>query len=73
MEIQFPKQSIGSADSQAALALVVGVYAMLEQKGLLSKDDLREAVTIAERTVPRQPNVRDRECLELLAKFKLSI
>jgi hypothetical protein len=71
--MKFAAQSMGGSNGQAAWAVVYGLMKVLRSKGLLTDDDVRQAIGEAEAVAPSQPNVRNREVKELIKELGRSI
>ena len=73
MKLMFPTKASASADGQAAWALLYGLMKVLRSKGLLTDDDVREAIGKAQSVVPSQPNARNDETKEMLTDMAKSM
>ena len=71
--MRFAAKSPGGSNGQAAWAAVYGLMKVPRSKDLLSNDDIRQAISEAERVTPSQPNARDIEAKELLGELAKSI
>jgi hypothetical protein len=71
--MKFATKSPGGSNGQAAWAVVYGLMKVLRSKDLLSDDEIRQAISEAERVAPSQPNARDIETKEMLAELARSM
>jgi hypothetical protein len=71
--MKFASKSPGGSNGQAAWAAVYGLMKVLRAKDLLSDDDIRQAISEAQRVAPSEPNARDIEAKEMLTDLGKSI